>query len=167
MVSSLKYHIIRVDKPNSRLPRTCFEPFIKAKLLGVFPSETDPMAWYCVTKAKLFFLFSWSVFFLFLRCISERVRVIKYCSHTLCLKCFWILLLVLRIWSPLIKPLLTPNRTPNGWQDEKYASLLKCFSELKMCSYVKNWHAFKLFLFVQNCIQEWNFVFRDFLSKFI
>ena len=41
MFSSLKYHIKRVEKPDSRLPRTCFEPFFKAKLLRVFPSETD------------------------------------------------------------------------------------------------------------------------------
>ena len=48
--------------------------------------------WYCATKGKMVFPlegFCWSASFLFSKCISERVRVIKFCGYPLSLRCFW------------------------------------------------------------------------------
>ena len=86
--------------------------------------------WYCATKGKMVFPlegFCWSASFLFSKCISERVRVIKFCGYPLSLRCFWNsysrfwkfyfeeFVLSNRRASPFIKPFLTPN----GWQDVK------------------------------------------------
>ena len=86
--------------------------------------------WYCATKDKMFFPlegFCWSASFLFSKCISERVRVIKFCGYPLSLRFFWNsfsqfwkfcfeeFVLSNRRASPFIKPFLTPN----GWQDVK------------------------------------------------
>ena len=71
--------------------------------------------------------FCWSASFLFSKCISERVRVIKFRGYPLSLRCFWNsysrfwkfyfeeFVLSNRRASPFIKPFLTPN----GWQDVK------------------------------------------------
>ena len=86
--------------------------------------------WCCVTKGKMFFPlegFCWSASFLFSKCISERVRVIKFCGYPLSLRCFWnsstsfeSFLFFLRICSDRrASPFLKPFLTPNGWQDVK------------------------------------------------
>ena len=87
--------------------------------------------WYCVTKSKMVFSldgFCRSASFLFSKCISERVRVIKFRGYPLSLRCFWNsysrfwkfyfeeFVLSNRRASPFIKPFLTPN----GWQDVKF-----------------------------------------------
>ena len=86
--------------------------------------------WYCMSKGKMVFPLEglcWSASFLFSKCISEWVRVIKFCGYPLPLRCFWNssspfwkfsfeeFVLSSRRASPFIKPFLTPN----GWQDEK------------------------------------------------
>ena len=129
--------------------------------------------WCCVTKGKMFFPlegFCWSASFLFSKCISERVRVIKFCGYPLFVRCFWNS--SSRFWkfsfeefvlsnkraSPFMKPFLTPN----GWQDVKCVywnvSLgLKCHVPTSRIDVLLDrfplWH---------NCIQKCDFVLRDF-----
>ena len=114
--------------------------------------------------------FCWSASFLFSKCISERVRVIKFCGYPLSLRCFWnsssrfwkfsVEEFVVSNWraSPFIKPFFIPN----GRQDVKCVYWNICFSWLKMRSYFENWRTVKPFPFVHNCIQKCDFVLRDF-----
>ena len=132
--------------------------------------------WYCVSKGKMVFPLEglcWSASFLFSKCISAWVRVIKFCGNPLSLRCFWnssslfwkfsFEEFVLSSWkaSPFIKPFLPPN----GWQDVEMC-ILKCFSWLKMRSYVENWRTVKPFPLVHNCIQKCDFVLKDFWCEF-
>ena len=131
--------------------------------------------WYYVTKDKMIFLLNVLVpLSCFQRVFQRGLDILNPVDLFLVKMLLKFFLYFLNIFleefvssrrvSSFIKPFFSWPLI-GGKMRSVYIEILKSVG-LKCVSTPKNWRTFKPFPFVHNCIQKWDFVFRDFRFKF-